>query len=109
MEDGALLCAAEGNTVSFKSLSYGDFLNRRFMMSCVNLAPYRPLRGNRELYLGSHSELKELWSNRLPVDGRGGWISLELVLICSSSRGKSVPFLFHYYHRITKLEKDLQN
>lgn len=83
------------------------------MMSCVNLAPYRPLRGNGELYLGSHLELKELWSNRLPVDGRGGWISLEVVLICSSSRGRSVPFLFititesQSLKKICKIESNL--
>lgn len=52
----------------------------------------------RELYLGSHSELKELWSSI--VDGRGAWISLELALICSSSRGRLVSFLFHFYHKI---------
>lgn len=94
MEDGALLCAGEGNAISLESLSCGDFLNRRFMVSCVNLAPDRIFRGRRELHLGSPSELEELWSSRLPADGRGAWISLELVLICSSSRRRSVSFLF---------------
>lgn len=65
MEGGVLPCAGEGNTTSFKCLSYGDFLNRRFMVSCVSLAPYGVFWGHRGLYSGSHSELKELWLSRL--------------------------------------------
>lgn len=57
MEDGTFLCAVEGNTICLKFLSYWDFLNRRFIMSCVNLAPSMLLRRHEEPYLNSCSEL----------------------------------------------------
>lgn len=90
MEGGVLLCAGEGNTTSFKSLSYGDFLNRRFMVSCVSLAPYGVFLGTQGIVQWQSLRTEGIMAEQAPVDGRGAWISLEFVLICSSSRGRSV-------------------
>lgn len=75
MEDGVSRRAGGGNAISPKSLGCGDFLNRRFMVSCVSLAPFKGTQG-----VGVWRSLRTA-GIVVKQDGRGAWTSLELVLI----------------------------